>query len=125
MISASPTPSEALTLKQIMIAWGSHPRLRIARCNVGVGWFCKGQPARKSDIGAYPVRFNPPGTADLVGVIAPTGRLLMIEVKTKSGKQRKEQATMQRVVTKFGGVYILARSVSDVDSALAAEGIFR
>lgn len=109
----------------ILRAFGSHPRLRIARFNVGVGWFARGEPARKRDPGAYPVRFGIPGLADIVGLIAPEGRALLIEVKSDTGRQSKEQRTMQRVITSFGGLYVLARSVADVDAALAPLGIYR
>lgn len=71
------------------------------------------------------VRFNPPGTPDIVGLIAPEGRFVGIEVKTETGKQRPEQVTMQRVIEAFGGLYVLARSVADVDHAFAALGIIR
>lgn len=110
---------------EILLAWGAHPRLRFSRINTGVAWFANGQPARKTDPGARPVRFNPKGTADIVGLIAPAGRLLMIECKTATGRQSPEQKTMQHVITKHGGLYILARSLSDVDAALAAVGITR
>lgn len=119
------TDSEAFIQYEILRAWGSHPRLRIARVNTGVGWFNDSGPCRKNDPGARPVRFNPPGTADVVGLIAPQGRMLMIEVKAAKGKQRDAQAAMQRVVERFGGLYVLARSVGDVDAALAAQGITR
>lgn len=69
------------------------------------------------------VRFNPPGTPDIVGLIAPEGRFVGIEVKTATGKQRPEQVTMQRVIEGWGGVYCLARSIDDVDRAFAALGI--
>lgn len=117
--------TEAFILYGIRLAWGNHPRIRFARCNTGVGWFAKGKPCRKTDSGARMVRFNPKGTADLVGLIAPSGRLLMIECKSEAGTQRDEQKTMQRVVTEFGGLYVLARSVEDVDAAFAALGIYR
>ncbi len=117
--------AEAFIQHDVAVAWGSHPRVRFARINTGVGWFCNGQPARKTDPGAYPVRFNPKGTADLVGIIAPQGQMLMIEIKSATGRQTKEQQTMQRVVTAFGGVYICARSVADVDAAFALLGLHR
>lgn len=98
----------------ILKAWGAHPRLRIARVNTGAA-MVKGRL----------VRFGVPGTADIMGLIAPTGRMLAIEVKTATGKQRPEQATFQRVVTSMGGLYILARSLTDVDDALAAIGVTR
>lgn len=110
--------SEAHLLADVLVRWGAHPRLRIARVNTGVGWFARGKPARKGDPGAYPVRFNPKGTADVVGLMAPTGRMVMIECKGPDGKQSAEQATMQRIVTTFGGIYVLARSMAEVDAAL-------
>lgn len=116
---------EAHVLRAILAAWGAHPRLRIVRVNVGVGWFAKGKPARKTDAGAYPVHFGVPGTADLVGLIAPSGRMVMIECKSATGTQRDEQKVMQAVVERFGGLYLLARGVADVDQAFAALGVTR
>ncbi len=108
------SPREAEIQHAILKAWGAHPSLRIARVNTGAAM-----------IGRRLIRFNPPGTGDLVGLIAPTGRMLMIEVKSETGRQRKEQNIMQSIVTKFGGLYILARSLADVDNALAATGVTR
>lgn len=116
---------EAFILRDVLKAWGAHPRLRIVRVNVGVGWFAKGKPARKKDPGAYPVHFGVPGTADIVGLIAPTGRMVQIECKSAVGVQSDEQKTMQKVVEQFGGLYLLARSVADVDAAFAQLGITR
>jgi hypothetical protein len=106
--------TESLIQHAILKAWGAHPRIRIARVNTGAA-MVKGRL----------VRFGVPGTADIMGIIAPTGRMLAIEVKSGTGKQRPEQERFQRVVTAFGGLYILARSLQDVDQTLAAEGITR
>lgn len=108
--------NESHILYSILNAWGSHPRLRIARINTGMAY-----PPNSKRL----VKFGVPGTADIVGLIAPTGRLLMIEVKTAKGKQREDQITMQRVITSMGGLYLVARSVDDVDQALAPLGIVR
>lgn len=116
---------EALIQHQILKAWGCHPRLRIARVNVGVGWFAHGKPARKSDPGAYPVKFGVRGTADICGILAPSGRFVQIEVKAEGGTQRPEQVAMQHMITKFGGVYMVVRSLAEVDGAFAAMGVFR
>ena len=105
---------EAFILRDVLAAWGNHPRLRIARTNTG-GAMIKGRF----------VLFNPPGTADIVGLIAPTGRMLMIECKAPRGVQSPEQKTMQRIVERFGGLYVLARDVATVDQALAQLGITR
>lgn len=116
---------EAQVQYDVLKAWGAHPRVRLARVNTGVGWFNDAGPCRRKDPGARPVRFNPKGTADAVGIIAPQGRLMMIEFKSSTGSQRPEQVTMQRVVEAMGGVYILARSLADVDARMAKEGLTR
>lgn len=104
--------------REILRIWGPHPRLRLFRRNVGVGWFANGKPARKTDSGAYPVQFNDPGMADLFGFIGPTGRGLEIECKTSKGRQTPEQIAWQQVVTRFGALYILAREPADVGRVL-------
>ena len=106
--------SEAWVQHAILTAWGAHPRLRIARINTGA-----------AVLHGRLVRFGVPGTADIVGLIAPSGRMLQIECKSRTGKQRKAQEAMQRIVTAFGGLYIVARSLADVDAALAEIGIRR
>lgn len=62
-----------------------------------------------------------PGSADLIGVI-PGGRFIGVEVKTATGVQRKNQVAFQRAVEKRGGLYVLARSVSDVRAAMEDVG---
>lgn len=99
--------SESHVVHAILAAWGAHPRLRIARVNTGAA-LLRGRL----------VRFGVPGTADICGLIAPSGRLLMIECKTATGKQRAAQVTMQRVVTAMGGLYVVARSLEEADAVL-------
>lgn len=106
--------SEAQIQHEILAAWGAHPRVRIARVNTGA-----------ATIRGRLVRFGVPGTGDICGLIAPTGRLVMIEVKTATGRLRQAQEVMRRVIEAFGGLYVVARSVEDVDRAFAAEGITR
>lgn len=118
--------AEAQVLHDVLRAWGCHPRLRIVRVNTGVGWFNDKGPCRREDRGARPVYFNPKGTADIVGIIAPTGRMVMIECKAPTGGVHSdEQKVMQRVVTQFGGLYVLARCVADVDLTFRQLGITR
>ena len=113
MMPTAPKTENWITF-EILKTWGAHPRIRMARVNTGAAMI-KGRM----------VRFGIPGTADICGLIAPTGRFLAIEVKTATGKQRDAQVTFQRVVTAMGGLYVLARNLSDVDQALAAIGITR
>lgn len=108
--------TESPLIRDILEAWGAHPRVRIARINVG-----KAYPPRSSRL----VTFGVPGTPDICGIIAPQGRWFGIECKSARGRQREDQETFQRVIERFGGLYVLARSVEDVDRALAALGVHR
>jgi hypothetical protein len=57
------------------------------------------------------------GLPDILGV-TPTGRFLAIEVKDIKGKQSLSQEVFQKHVEEHGGLYILARSVEDVQIVL-------
>lgn len=109
------TVREAQLVHDVKLCWGAHPRIRFWRQNVG-GAIIKGR---------Y-VDFGPPkGCADFVGLIAPQGRFLAIECKSATGEQRKAQEKFQAMIEAFGGLYLLPRSLADVDTALAREGIYR
>jgi len=54
-----------------------------------------------------------PGIADLYAVKG--GRSIWVEVKTPAGRQSEVQREFQRQVEEHGGVYVLARSVEDVE----------
>lgn len=101
--------SEAQILWSILHAWGRHPRLKLARVNTG-----KAFPPKSRQL----VTFGVSGTADIVGIAAPSGRMVMLECKTATGKQREAQIVMQRVVTSMGGVYAVCRSLADADAVL-------
>lgn len=63
------------------------------------------------------IKLAPMGTADIIG-IAPGGRFLAIEVKGRKGKQTPEQVTFETSVREQDGIYILARSIDDVERGL-------
>lgn len=44
-----------------------------------------------------------------------TGKFFAIEVKSAKGKQTEDQQAFQMAVERSGGLYILARSVEDVE----------
>lgn len=115
---------EAWIVYEILKAWGAHPRLRVWRANVGVGWFANGQPARKGDPGAYPVRFGVKGQWDISGIL-DDGRRLEIECKRPGKKLRHEQETWGRMIRRFGGVTIPEATLEDVDRELGKLGLTR
>lgn len=105
--------SESHVVFEVLDAWGAHQGLRVWRNNTGAAMI-KGRL----------VSFGLKGQADISGIIAG-GRRLEIECKTRTGKQREAQIIFQGMIERYGGLYVLARSVEDVDRALAAEGLRR
>ena len=101
---------------EILRVYGTHPGLRLWRQNTGKARYISKGSVRT-------VSFGIPGQADLSGIL-PDGRRLEIEVKTADGRQSPEQRRFQAMIEKFNGMYILARSVEDVDRAFTAAGYF-
>lgn len=99
--------TEKQLLNLILLAFGTRSDMRVWRANVGV--------ARMP--GGRVVRFGVPGQADITGIL-PGGVRLEIETKSQDGRQTPEQQAYQRVIERFGGVYVLARSVDDVWQAI-------
>jgi len=114
MMLAENTSREKFIQNDILRTFGTKPTLRLWRANVGASTFL-------GPHGKQRVQFGVPGQADLTGIL-PDGRRLEIEVKSAVGRQRPEQANYQKMIEKFGGIYILARSVEDVFKALTAKG---
>ncbi len=59
------------------------------------------------------------GSADLIGVLRPSGRAFAIEVKTSTGRMSPEQAAWHRAWTSAGGFVACVRSVEEALRALA------
>lgn len=57
------------------------------------------------------------GTADILGCL-DDGRMLAIEVKTKTGQLRPEQKLFLQEIKLRGGLSLVARSIDDVELAL-------
>lgn len=98
--------------REILRLYGAHPRVRLWRANSGKGLVPTANGGLRS------VRMNVTGCPDLIGWIAPHGRFLGIECKAERGNLRPEQASFGARLALDGGVYVVARSVADVDAAL-------
>ena len=93
----------------IRLAIGSLPDVRIWRNNTG----------RLTDKRGIPVSFGlAVGSADLVGLLAPHGRLLSLEVKTAKGKTTQAQDDWADIVRQFGGFACTVRSTQDALEAI-------
>lgn len=63
------------------------------------------------------------GVADILGVLSPTGKFVAIEVKREiGGKVSASQLAWGANVIAAGGVYVVARSIADVEAALGPPG---
>jgi hypothetical protein len=100
--------SERALQTQILIKFGCRPGLRLWRQNSGLLWAKDGRRVRATVIGA----------ADISGILRRDGRRLEIEVKSPTGRQSPEQKAFQAMIEAFGGKYILARSIEDVEREL-------
>lgn len=98
--------TEHALVQSILIEFGSRPTLRLWRVNTGAALGRAGF-----------VRFGLPGMADISGIMQG-GRRIEIEAKTATGRQSPEQKRWQAMIEKFGGLYVLARSVEDVRKVL-------
>ena len=94
----------------ILREFGTRTDMRLWRNNVGQATF-----------GGQSVQFGVKGQADLSG-LAPSGRRLEVEVKTWEGKQSTDQFNFEKMIKRFNGIYILARSIDDVYHGLRKAG---
>ena len=106
--------SEAQLLSRVLIKWGSHPRVRLWRSNAGKAWV----PVTGG--GMRPIQINLPGCPDLIGWVSLSGQAVFLGIETKSptGTLRESQLAFQAVLSRMGGIYVVARSVEDVDRVL-------
>ena len=78
------------------------------------GFFWRNNSGGFRDIKNHFYRFGLKGSPDILGIIPPDGRLVAIEVKSATGQMTDDQRWFQEQVEKHGGVFILARGVTDL-----------
>ena len=98
----------------IRLALGREPDLVLWRNNVGVA-----HPAGRPGIPGRPVRYGLcTGSSDLIGILAPSGRFVALEIKTPQGRATTEQLMFLELVRKRGGFATIVRSPEDARAAL-------
>jgi hypothetical protein len=102
-------PRESQILADVMKEIGCEPDFRLFRNSVGLA---------KYDSGAK-VRYGLcVGSSDLIGILSPTGRLVSLELKTRTGRATKEQIAWLAMVRRMGGFGCVVRSASEARAAL-------
>lgn len=118
--------SETNILREILLALGSRPDVRLFRNHTGAGWTGRLVARNGRNVVLQDARFCnfglAPGSSDLIGwqsvMITPDmvghcfARLLAIEVKAR-GRVTKQQRDFLRVANEMGAAAGVARSVED------------
>ncbi|MFB3894499.1 MAG: VRR-NUC domain-containing protein [Phycisphaerae bacterium] len=85
--------------------------LRLHGCLVAVT--DAGAAYRAGSFGADTV---PAGWPDITGLL-PDGRFIGVECKSADGRQSQVQKSMESEIRKRKGIYVLARSIEDIERA--------
>lgn len=102
---------ESEIVRQILLELGNEPDFRIWRNNTGA----------LPDVTGRLVKYGlAPGSADLIGILAPRGRFIALEVKTerRGSEPTEEQISWGDVVSSMGGIYAVVRSAAEAREVL-------
>lgn len=99
-----------ILVQKILVELSKNPNIRVWQNASGVA---------KSMDDERVIKYGLNGSADIIGIIAPLGKFLAVEIKTGKARQSIQQIKFQEMITTRGGIYILARSISDLDALKA------
>ena len=69
--------------------------------------------------GSFGAETVPAGWPDITGLL-PDGRFIGVECKSPTGRQSSVQKQMEEAIRKCNGIYVLARSIDDVQRVIEA-----
>lgn len=88
----------------------------------GVFMWRNNSGAYKPEASGRFIRFGYPGSADILGLMPANsnrpGVFLAVECKSAKGKLSEHQQRFGQKVTESGGIYLVARSVDDLEREL-------
>jgi hypothetical protein len=103
--------TETALVSAVLLALGQRTDLRVWRQNTG---------ALKDSNGRL-VRYGLVGSGDISGILAG-GRRLEIECKVGKGRQSEHQRAFGEMIQRYGGVYLVVRSVEDAVDGVTVFG---
>lgn len=106
--------SEAKLQNEIRLALGRNPNVVLFRNNVGVA-------KHEDSFVRYGV--GGPGGSDLIGILAPSGRFIALEVKVPGGRVSEEQKRFGELIRSKGGIFAVVYSVDDALKVVANESL--
>lgn len=86
--------------------------LRVLRAHPNVAWVHRMNSGAAQIKGRF-VRFGFRGCSDLLGQLT-NGQVLAVEIKSRTGRLREEQAVFIELVNAYGGCAFVARNAIDV-----------
>jgi len=101
--------SHQILVNEILVALSKSPLIRVWANNTGTA---------KSFDGERVIKFGLSGSADILGIIGPSGKFIAIECKTGNAIQSASQKNFSKMITDRGGIYIIARTVLDTLKAV-------
>lgn len=100
---------------EIMAALGAEPDLLLLRNSTGLAKYTDERTGKtfhvRTGLGV--------GSPDLVGILAPSGRWVCLEVKAAEGDVQPEQRKCHAIWRGFGAFVAVVRSVEEARAALA------
>lgn len=106
-------PLERDVLQEIRLELGREPDLTLWRNSTGVTVELGAAGDRRT------IRYGlAVGSSDLIGILAPSGRLVALEIKSSTGRVTSEQVQFLEVVRRRGGFGAVVRSVDEARAAL-------
>lgn len=108
------TKPEAVVLREILAAIGALPGVLVMRNQVGaVERF--DERTNSTRVERYGLGV---GSADLVAILAPSGRWVCLEVKSATGRVEPEQAKWHERARSFGAFVAVVRSAEEACAAI-------
>jgi hypothetical protein len=96
-------------VNRILMRFSARPALSLFKMHTGVA---------RALTGDYYVKYGILGGTDIIGILKPNGRWVAIEVKVGKDDLGPKQRHFRQLIEEHGGLYVLARDLSDVDVAL-------
>lgn len=62
------------------------------------------------------IHYGTPGASDIIGLCGASGRMICVECKTAKGRLSPLQEAFKKHIEDHNGVYIVARSVDDLEA---------
>ena len=113
------TTSEGRLLHDVLREFGRGQNFRIARNNTGVAHECAycddlhKRHAPKQHPPYRVVKYGIPGAPDILGILAPSGRVIALETKSPTGPVTPKQKAYHAMLTKHGGGVVVVRSMDE------------